>query len=1304
MPEAQEASKKSDKKKSGKKSGKKPAKSLIFRIFKYGFLSLFLIIALVLAGAIGFGGWVTQSASGQAWLVKTVNKYLGPQEDNKDREGLAYKITKLEGSLPFDFQLGLEVYDSKGLFCSAPDNAFQLNWRELPATVAINGLVLKNIDLSRFPDLPPSPKPQTDEPEKPFTVADLQNYLKEAADFLDKKHWWLPDIKISGVELANVKMPPDLIEKNARIALNADLKADMIDNVSSLSLKFSGANENKKPVDLGQIKVDDLNLALNFGLTPQENALNSKTDLNVIINNPRLNIDGFPADYLGEKLALTLDLAANAVTDQNPSVKIALAGPDIRANHISLSNKINWDSGLAWPDGGIDGPFTLILTAGILPEDAEDAPDKNAPLNILAAPVRLNFNAQGNLPKISLKLALDGNKLVYDKYIIENVDLKLASGELDLPLSEKALAALTKENRLRLDFSALIEKEKIELGTELFAQALEITNSGESEKIWRLGLRKLNLEALGANLKGGLAALINPAETELSRKILLDGDLALKLRQWDAVDKFLPDQKINGDLQANINLVSGAENTPLNPMTSAPDFNSVAQLAKADILAKNFHWQPKEGQGAYLGFLQVASEVKDPLADLEFTARVKGEKIRYDKFDLNLGLETEGKPQGPVKADLTTTGNVVSKLSAEWQPGLATLKALNIKMNSAALMGRKGAEMGVALANSAQVSYGDAGLGVKNLDIKILPSGRITANGSLTREKMDMAITLADLKFKPWQAVIPQIPGGEANISARITGEPNKPGGSFRIQLKEIAVPGNTIPPVSLNLDGVIRNAGAGSMLAAKLDIDPKTVKLLGGSLSQINAQIPLTFAENGVPNVNMDGPLSARVVWDGALGPIWNLVPLADQRVNGRINVNIDAGGTLKRPRIRGGVKIDKARYENILYGVLLTDINARVDLSQKETGSQTAPAGIPGSMNLALSLSDGHGGTLKVTGTGALNGDDLKIAANMDRLKPLRRRDIHVELSGDATVTGSAAAPNIKGKITVNRGEVLLDNLSIAGGSVTTLDITQPVKKGQKEKEVAQEKPAQAKGAGSLDVRIVMLPRFTVEGRGLGSIWEANLLVRGTPEDPKITGSINCVSGNFDFLGKIFALSKGQVTFAGGSLSNPMLDIDLTNETPDLTAHILIRGPVNKMRLILTSDPSLPRDDILSRVLFGKSVNDLSRLEALQLAGAVAQLAGFGGGGGILNFTKKALGLDVLRVGTSSSDAAGDGDDDAGGTTIEAGKYLNDYTYMGVQQGLTPDSTAFIIQLELTPRTSLEVRTENNNTWGGLNWKYNY
>ncbi|MDE6733945.1 MAG: translocation/assembly module TamB, partial [Desulfovibrio sp.] len=564
------------------------------------------------------------------------------------------------------------------------------------------------------------------------------------------------------------------------------------------------------------------------------------------------------------------------------------------------------------------------------------------------------------------------------------------------------------------------------------------------------------------------------------------------------------------------------------------------------------------------------------------------------------------------------------------------------------------------------------------------------------------------LELKPWSVLVPSLPSGAVDITAKLNGSPARPAGRFRVGVSSLKIPGSPLAPLSLALAGGIEQARHGGILSARLELPQATLKALGGDAARVAARVPLLFGADGIPKPDMRGQLSAQVRWDGALGPLWSLVPMADRRLNGRIALNADAGGTLAAPRVRGGVQINQGRFEDLMLGVLLTDITLRLDLDDK---GGSARGGLPGSMRLNLSASDGRGGKASITGSGALNGTGLDIKASIDRLRPLRRRDVHIMLSGNATVRGSATAPDVAGEIIVNQGEVLLNNIEM-GGSITTLPISTapaPEKKGGKNAakpaSAPAPKPAAAAPQGNLHIRIIMLPRFIVEGRGLTSLWKANLLITGPPADPDITGSVEAVRGNFDFLGKNFALTRGLVTFAGGALSDPLLDIELTNETPDLTAHILVTGTVRKMKLRLTSDPSLPRDDILSRVLFGKSVNELGRLEALQLAGAVAQLAGFGGGGGgIFGAAKKALGVDVLRLGTSPTGGADSGDDDAGGTTLEMGKYLTDSIYMGIQQGMKPDSTAFIIEWELTPRTSMEIRTEQQNTWGGIKWNYKY
>ena len=684
-----------------------------------------------------------------------------------------------------------------------------------------------------------------------------------------------------------------------------------------------------------------------------------------------------------------------------------------------------------------------------------------------------------------------------------------------------------------------------------------------------------------------------------------------------------------------------------------------------------------------------------------------------NRGDLRLSARARasGPLQGPLDLNLESSGGVTSRLNIQWRPGLVALQTLEVRLNAALAAGNsgkgsKGRALGLRATRGAEIRYGDAGLAVSGLDLALSPSGRLQAQGALAPEKLDLRVVLDGLALEPWRALVPALPLGTAEARVRLSGSPARPGGDFRLGVRRLRVPGSPVAPLDLALVGGIERGASGSALAARLELDPQAVKALGGSEARLNLRLPLLFGPDGLPKPAPRGQLAGQVRWEGAVGPVWSLLPLADRRLNGRISLNLDLGGTLAAPRVTGGLRVDKARYEDLVLGVLLTDINLRLDLNGKEAGKKNAAGGtgpLAGSMHLELSAADGLGGSLRLTGGGGLDGRNLDLRAVLDHLRPLRRRDLRINLSGQAQVTGSATAPDVRGEIVINQGALLLNNLAV-GGSITTL----PIQEAATVADAAPAAPAAAaEGQGSLNLRIRAPGRFIVEGHGLTSEWQANLLVSGSPAAPMITGELRAVKGNFDFLTKNFALTRGVITFGGGSLSNPLLDIVMTNETPDLTAHITISGTVSKMKLSLSSEPSLPKDEILSRILFGRSANELSRLEALQLAGAVAQLAGFGSGdkGRGLIFKVPVQRDGVYTVGTSSTGAAGEpGDQTAGGTTLEMGKYIGDLIYVGVEQGMKPDSTAFIIQLELTPRINLELRTEQQDTWGGVRWKYNY
>lgn len=571
------------------------------------------------------------------------------------------------------------------------------------------------------------------------------------------------------------------------------------------------------------------------------------------------------------------------------------------------------------------------------------------------------------------------------------------------------------------------------------------------------------------------------------------------------------------------------------------------------------------------------------------------------------------------------------------------------------------------------------------------------------------------------------LPQGTVELAARLDGLPGlsgtarQPSGDFRVVARDLDVrrfvPDLPLEPFDATLTGKL-----GKTLDARLDLPAKTLKTLGADSMKCTASVPLVYGANGIPSPDSKGPLKAQLVWHGQIAPLWALVPQADRRLKGRLDMDVQVAGSMEAPQLKGKVSAGKCRFEDVALGVILQDMGLNIALDGK-MGPDNTP---DGQAQLDFVAQDGMGGSLTLKGRSRLDGTGLDMRAKMDNLRPLRRHDARVALSGQAHVTGEATAPDVRGEIRINMAAIMLDNLSTGASSVTTLPIAETGKakaspkrqdttaKNGKNRQKGPDTTAPVKAAakpvatgkrGSLHLDIITPGRIIVDGRGLVSEWKTEMQIRGTPDEPLITGGLRATKGKLDFMNRMFEMTRGVVTFAGGSVGNPILDIFLTNTRQGFTSHIAVTGPARKIRLELSSEPPMPRDEVLSHILFGRNVNELGRLETLQLAAAVAQLAGLGNGGNPLEFTRKALGVDVLRVNSGSGGGGGQGNDSGiGNASVEAGKYLTEDIYIGVQQGAKPNSTAGVLELELTPRTRVQVRSEQNNTGAQLNWKMDY
>ncbi|MEP4423454.1 MAG: translocation/assembly module TamB domain-containing protein, partial [Nitratireductor sp.] len=108
--------------------------------------------------------------------------------------------------------------------------------------------------------------------------------------------------------------------------------------------------------------------------------------------------------------------------------------------------------------------------------------------------------------------------------------------------------------------------------------------------------------------------------------------------------------------------------------------------------------------------------------------------------------------------------------------------------------------------------------------------------------------------------------------------------------------------------------------------------------------------------------------------------------------------------------------------------------------------------------------------------------------------------------------------------------------------------------------------------------------------------------------------------------------------------------------TATVAVTGQANNPKFSFTSTPSLPEDEVLARLIFRRSLSNLSPLQIAQLAAAAAQLAGVGGSTSLLDNLRDQIGVDDLDIKT---------DAETGKASVAVGKYLNDRTYVGIEKG---------------------------------------
>lgn len=413
----------------------------------------------------------------------------------------------------------------------------------------------------------------------------------------------------------------------------------------------------------------------------------------------------------------------------------------------------------------------------------------------------------------------------------------------------------------------------------------------------------------------------------------------------------------------------------------------------------------------------------------------------------------------------------------------------------------------------------------------------------------------------------------------------------------------------------------------------------------------------------------------------------LAPRSVSGLAEFDLAVKGPPALESLSGRITTRDALFSAPNLKLGLQNIATQLDLAnnrmQMDVGADFVTGGrltVGGTLNLASLTSD-----LSIALRDAVFIDPKLYSAEVGA-------DINVNgpLTGGARISGEVNLREVNitvpGTGITSIGTIPLIEHRGAGGVVTRTQARAGVLPPEKEPEARGDSPVYP-----LAIQINAPSKIFVRGRGINAEMGGDFSVGGTTANIISAGSLDLIRGRLDIIGKRFDLDEGSIQFQGSV--TPYILFVTTTDIPDGTASITVEGLANAPEITFSADPEAPEDEVMSLILFGRYISELSAFQALQLANGVAQLTGRGGIN-VLSNLREGVGLDELDVTT----------EEGGATSVSAGKYITDTIYTDVTNN-SEKGTDISINIDLTDSlTGRATVGEDNESSIGLFFERDY
>jgi autotransporter translocation and assembly factor TamB len=393
-------------------------------------------------------------------------------------------------------------------------------------------------------------------------------------------------------------------------------------------------------------------------------------------------------------------------------------------------------------------------------------------------------------------------------------------------------------------------------------------------------------------------------------------------------------------------------------------------------------------------------------------------------------------------------------------------------------------------------------------------------------------------------------------------------------------------------------------------------------------------------------------------------------------------------KPSIRGHLEIFNATYESQDTGAIYHNIRAHL------VGG--------GSKILLKSLvaEDSQGGTISGDGSIQINPDlnfPFEFHIQAAKLYILNSDYAAISASGPLSLTGDTKKAKLSGNLKVEKAVVHLEEA--LPKQIKTVDIHYiNLPEGL-------EAPIAAKEAGlemELDINLAA-QEILIEGNHLKSTWKGELTIEGTTNQPLLFGDLRVSKGEYDLNSKVFSLKQGSIHFAGAADKKTTLYVVASKEIDPIKAEMIVKGPLNKLEVSFRSNPPLSQREVLSYILFGKGVSEITTGEGNTLNQSFISLntsEQTSQKQDLLTRLRNNIGIDRLDF-----TAAGEGENQD--VALQVGKYVWDDLFISINKSIGASADRIAIEAKLMKNVKAQAEVEIGSSSQGkvsLKWKRDY